>query len=117
MNNEMNKDVLADYFGHATEAEFLDWAVGQFKERAEIEVKDKGEIAYLFEVTDESSGCGCDQFDWAEARVEIKYDDFVIIYTGSYFGEYEDSERLVLDEPHFSHMGKVYPSDMVRLRM
>lgn len=109
MDNDTNKDVLADYFGHATEAEFLDWAIGQFKERAEIDVKDREEIAYLFEVTDESTGCGCDQFDWANVQVEIKYDGLVIVYTGQYYGEdFGDyDERLILDQAHFSHMGKV----------
>lgn len=103
----MDNSEIVDYFGHATEADFLDWAVVQFKERANIEVKDKGAIAYLFEVTDESSGCGCDQFEWQTVQVEIKYDELAIIYTGSYFGEYEDADQLVLDRPIFSHMDKV----------
>jgi hypothetical protein len=113
----MDNIEIADYFGHKTEAEFLDWAVGQFKERADIDVKDKGEISYLFAVIDESDGCGCDSFDWQNVRVELKLDDMVIVYTGVYSADYEESEVLALDRPHFSHMGKVYPPDTFCLRI
>ena len=105
MKNEINKDVLPDYFGHSTEAAFLDWAIVQFMERAGIAVEDKGEISYLFEVTDGSSGCGCDNFDWAEVRVEIKYEDFAIIYSGSYSGDWDDV--MSLDVVQFINMGRL----------
>lgn len=98
------ENVFDDYFGHATEVEFLDWAVGQFREQAGIHVTDREAISYLFEVIDGSTGCGCDQFDWLEARVEIRYNGFFIIYTGQYSGEY--GEQLFLDRAIFSRMGK-----------
>lgn len=114
MVNANTENVFPDYFGHETEALFLDWAVAEFRERANIHVKDKEEIVYLFEVTDGSTGCGCDTFDWAEVRVEIKYDDFVLIYTGFYSGDWDD--RLELDTVSFVNMGNIYLKDMLRLR-
>lgn len=85
---------IADYFGHETEAEFLDWAVGQFKERADITVTDKSEMTYTFELG-EQDGC-CELCYTEDARVEVKYEGTVLVFNGYYSYEDYTCERLAL---------------------
>lgn len=86
----MDNMVLPDYFGHKTEAEFLDWAVGQFNEHAYVTVTDKSEMAFTFELG-EQDGC-CEMCYTEDARVEVKYDYTVLIFSGyySYENNYAD---------------------------
>lgn len=85
---------FTDYFGHETEAEFLDWAIGQFKERADITVTDKSEMAYAFELG-EQDGC-CELCYTENARVEVEYKGTVLVFTGYYSYEDDTCERLVV---------------------
>lgn len=86
---------IADYFGHSTEAEFLSWAVRQFKEHTDIEVKDKSEMTYKFEVV-EQDGC-CEICYTEDVRVEVQHDDTVIIFSGYYsYESVDDADKLVL---------------------
>ena len=85
---------IADYFGHETEAEFLDWAVGQFNEHADVTVTDKSEMTYTFELG-EQDGC-CEICYTEDARVEVKYEGAVLVFNGYYSYEDYTCERLVL---------------------
>lgn len=91
----MNINDLQDYFGHETEAEFLDWVVGQFKEHAEVVVLDKGVISYQMELG-EQDGC-CELCYTEDARVEVKYEGTVLIFGGYYsYERVDDVDKLVL---------------------
>lgn len=86
----MNTNDLQDYFGHATEAEFLDWVVGQFKEHADVDVSDKGAISYQMKLGMQD-GC-CEMCYTEDARVEVQYEGTVLILSGyySYENDYAD---------------------------
>lgn len=90
----MDNIEFADYFGHETEAEFLDWAVGQFKEHADVTVTDRSEMTYLFELG-EQDGC-CELCYTEDARVEMKYKGTVIVFHGYYSYEDYRCERMEL---------------------
>lgn len=85
---------IADYFGHETEAEFLDWAVGQFKEHADVTITDKSEMTYTFELG-EQDGC-CELCYTEDARVEVKYKGTVLVFSGYYSYEDYRCERMDL---------------------
>ena len=86
---------IADYFGHATEAEFLDWAVGQFKEHADVVVANKSEMTYTFELG-EQDGC-CEICYTEDARAEVEYDGTILVFGGYYsYGSDAADAPLVL---------------------
>jgi hypothetical protein len=89
----MDNMVLPDYFGHKTEAGFLDWAVGQFSEHADVTVMDRSEMAYKFELG-EQDGC-CELCYTEDACVEVQYEGTVLIF-GGYYSYENDYADLVL---------------------
>lgn len=75
-----------DWFGFATRDDFIDWAVGQFKEHAGIVVTDKSEIIYQEET--EEDGC-CEICYSIDVRVKVLYGEASLSYKGycSYNGD------------------------------
>jgi hypothetical protein len=90
----MDSIEIADYFGHVTETEFLNWAVGQFKEHADVIVTDKSEMTYKFELG-EQDGC-CEICYTEDASVDVKYEDTILGFVGYYSYEGGSSNDLVL---------------------
>jgi hypothetical protein len=91
----MNINDLPDFFGYETEAEFLDWVVGQFQKHANVEVFDRGEISYQMELG-EQDGC-CELCYTEDACVEVRYAGMVLIFGGYYSYERADGmDKLVL---------------------
>lgn len=70
-----------DWFGFATRDDFMDWAVGQFKEHADIVVTDKS--AMIYDEETETDGC-CEICYTIDVRVEVIYDGAAIRYKGYY---------------------------------
>ena len=75
-----------EWFGFATRDDFMDWAVGQFKEHANVVVTDKSAMIYLEEI--EQDGC-CEICYTEDVRVEVQYGEASLKYKGysSYSGD------------------------------
>jgi hypothetical protein len=70
-----------DWFGFATRDDFMDWAVGQFKEHAGVVVTDKS--AMIYDEETEQDGC-CEICYTENVRVEVQYECAVLKYKGYY---------------------------------
>lgn len=92
MNEELE---IEDYFGHATEDGFLDWASVQFKEHRDVEVTDKSEMVYQF-VSVSSEGC-CELCYSEDVRVFLSYKDVTLNFSGWYAYNDTDYELTLCD--------------------
>lgn len=90
-NMEFNGD---DYFGFDTEAEFLTWAVNEFKSEANVDVTDVSEISMSFKISGQD---GCCELCYSEdVNLRLSYKDASLNYQCSYAYDQKAGSPLVL---------------------